>query len=87
MALTTAGAALALAAAGAALGAAAAGAALRAASAGVAGRYGTLEASSAVWVVVFSFGDAQKKYASADNPNARTTATPLMSFRPDLTLL
>jgi hypothetical protein len=55
--------------------------------AGVAGGYGTLEASSAVCVVVFSLGDAQKKYASADNPNARTTAMPVMSFRADPTLL
>ena len=87
LAVTTAGVALAVTTAGAALGAAAAGAALRAASAGVAGGYGTLGASSAVCVVDFSVGDAQKKYASADNPNDRTTAMPVMSFRPDRTLL
>ena len=98
LAVAAAGAALGAAAAGVALAVAAAGAApvvaaaglevaaagaARAASAGVAGGYGTLGASSAVCVVVFSLGDAKKKYASEDNPNARTTAMPVMSFRPD----
>ena len=87
LAVTAAGAALGAAVAGATLGAAAAGAALRAASAGVAVGCGTLGASSAVCVVDFSLGDAKKKYASADNSNARTTAMPVMSFRPAPRLL
>jgi hypothetical protein len=38
-------------------------------------------------VVVFSLGGAKKKYANADNPNVRTTAMPVMSFRSDPKLL